>query len=203
MHVIINFGMSRRGSQSIIVGVQILILMVLTTRPQHVIDSQTCAVERYRVRRISEQVEVDGGSFTMSAGVVQMLHKSLEEAQKSLTSTNDAIRKLTGRDPTQPSWVVLNACYRSNFANRFTSLSSLLSSLSYRPGPGSQRRFSGSGGGRMRAWLELTFVRSLFKLILFTLLSPCRSDDNGPQSKRVDRIGSSARYTTYMNPSLV
>lgn len=103
MHVIINFGMSRRGSQSIIVGVQILILMVLTTRPQHVIDSQTCAVERYRVRRISEQVEVDGGSFTMSAGVVQMLHKSLEEAQKSLTSTNDAIRKLTGRDPTQPS----------------------------------------------------------------------------------------------------
>jgi len=38
----------------------------------------------------------------MSAGALQMLHKSLEEAQKSLTVTNDAIKKLTGRDPTQP-----------------------------------------------------------------------------------------------------
>ena len=35
----------------------------------------------------------------MAAGVVQMLHKSLKEAQKDLTSTDDAIKKLTGRDP--------------------------------------------------------------------------------------------------------
>ena len=35
----------------------------------------------------------------MAAGAVQMLQKSLLEAQKSLSSTDDAIKRLIGRDP--------------------------------------------------------------------------------------------------------
>jgi len=41
----------------------------------------------------------------MAAGAVQMLQKSLLEANKDLTSTNDAIRRLTGRDPDVRTWV--------------------------------------------------------------------------------------------------
>lgn len=37
----------------------------------------------------------------MSTGVVQILQKSLREAQEGLSSTNVKIRKLTGRDPDQ------------------------------------------------------------------------------------------------------
>lgn len=58
----------------------------------------------------------------MAAGAVQMLQKSLEAAQKDLTSTDDAIKRLTGRDP---------------------------ATVTPRSGPG--RRISG-GGGRLRAW---------------------------------------------------
>lgn len=38
----------------------------------------------------------------MSNGALQTLQKSLQDAHKSLESTNDAIRKLTGRDPAMP-----------------------------------------------------------------------------------------------------
>lgn len=38
----------------------------------------------------------------MSFGAVQMLQKTLAEAQKGLSSTNDAIKKITGRDPDAP-----------------------------------------------------------------------------------------------------
>ena len=36
-------------------------------------------------------------------GAVQMLQKSLSDAQKDLRSTNDALRRLTGRDPERPT----------------------------------------------------------------------------------------------------
>jgi len=35
----------------------------------------------------------------MSNGALQTLQKSLQDAHRSLESTNDAIKKLTGRDP--------------------------------------------------------------------------------------------------------
>jgi hypothetical protein len=35
----------------------------------------------------------------MSSGAIQILQKSLEAARKDLSTTNDAIKKLTGRDP--------------------------------------------------------------------------------------------------------
>lgn len=35
-------------------------------------------------------------------GAVQMLQKSLADAQKDLSVTNDALRRLTGRDPERP-----------------------------------------------------------------------------------------------------
>lgn len=35
----------------------------------------------------------------MAAGAVQMLQKSLQEAQKNLSSTDEAIKRLIGRDP--------------------------------------------------------------------------------------------------------
>ena len=35
----------------------------------------------------------------MSLGAVQILQKSLEDAQKGLSNTDDEIRRLTGRDP--------------------------------------------------------------------------------------------------------
>lgn len=43
----------------------------------------------------------------MATGVVQMLRKSLEDAEKNLTSTEDAIKRLTGRDPDERPWVLL------------------------------------------------------------------------------------------------
>ena len=39
---------------------------------------------------------------------LKVLQKSLEEAQKSLSVTDDTIRKVTGRDPNEQRLVVYN-----------------------------------------------------------------------------------------------
>ena len=65
----------------------------------------SCTPLNAHLRHLLRVIRTREQSSVMAAGLgaVQMLQKSLSDAQKDLRSTNDALRRLTGRDPERPT----------------------------------------------------------------------------------------------------